>query len=117
MPPLGQVFFREDGRDGAGRYTGSTVDTLIGVDVELIASIVNALHWTNFLTASVFNPNTGLGYDVRHFPSPLFNEQIHSVGPKVAQFIGRTFLLEPGQQVHRAAHVVHQQPLTGFELR
>jgi hypothetical protein len=41
-----EVGVMADGLDGAGRFTGTTVDALIGMDVELALTLIDAVDRT-----------------------------------------------------------------------
>src|SRR5882724_5282230 len=85
LPLLGQIILREDGRHRTDRNTGTAVNALTGIDVQLRhfierrASIVigavfrrmDTIHRAHIYTGSVFRPETGLGDDVGHWPPPM----------------------------------------------
>lgn len=65
------IFFGEDRSYRALRFTGSTIDALIGVDVELIFSFVYAVNWTDVDARSVLDTYAGFSDDVWHLESGL----------------------------------------------
>lgn len=64
---LRHIFFREDGRHGAFRLTGTTIYALIGVDKELIRTLVDAVHRTDINTSTVLHTDAGFSNYVGHF--------------------------------------------------
>src|SRR5665647_3587788 len=66
LPLLGGVVLVEDGLDRADRLAGTTVDALIGVDVERALPLVDAVDRAFFDTGLVLDVNTRLGDHVRH---------------------------------------------------
>jgi len=70
-PFLGHVGVRENGRYWTFRFTGAAINTLVGVNVVLVLTLIYAINGTNFDAACVFGPNTRLGDDVRHKPTSL----------------------------------------------
>src|SRR5437667_770868 len=85
VPFLRQIFLREDGRYGTDRNTGTAVNALSGIDVQLrhfierrAAIVISAalyrmdtIHRAHIDTGSVFRPETGLGNDVGHQSPPM----------------------------------------------
>src|SRR5690606_8764305 len=57
---------REDRADRTGRFTCSTVDTLVRIDVELPRSLIDTVHWTLLDTRTVHGVDARAGDDVRH---------------------------------------------------
>src|SRR6267154_4516284 len=94
LPLLGQIFLREDGRHRTDRNTGTAVNALSGIDVELRhfierrASIVigavfrrmDTIHRAHIYTGSVSRPETGLGNDVGHQLPPMYGPYQSSKG-------------------------------------
>src|SRR6266853_916036 len=84
-PFLRQIIQRENCRHRTDRNTGTAVNALSGIDVELRhfierrASIVigavfrrmDTIHRAHIYTGSVFRPETGLGNDVGHQSPPM----------------------------------------------
>ena len=93
LPLLGQVIQRENRGHWADRHTGSTVDALDGIDVELRDFIevgtaiivgraflwVDAIYGAGIDAGGVLYSDAGLGNDVRHRPPPFF----HAMLPRV----------------------------------
>src|SRR5689334_8376258 len=65
-PLLGHAVVREDRLDRARRLAGLTVDALVGVDVELILPLVNAIDRADLDAGLVLDPDAGLGDHERH---------------------------------------------------
>jgi hypothetical protein len=57
---------REDRLNRALGFASSAVDALIGVNVELVVTLVDAVHGTDLDAAGVFGPDAGLSDDVCH---------------------------------------------------
>src|SRR5680860_378866 len=66
LPLLRCVVLVEDGLDRADRLAGTTVDALIGVDVERALTLVDAVDRTFLDTGLVLDVDTRLGDHVRH---------------------------------------------------
>src|SRR5690606_4135627 len=67
LPLLRHVVLGEDGFDGALRLAGTAVDALIGVDVVLIFTFVNAVHGAHFDTGCIFGADAGFGDNEGHW--------------------------------------------------
>ena len=67
----GYILFRKDRCDGTLRLTGAAINTLVGVNEELIRSFVDAVHRTHVDTRAVLCVFARFGYYVRHFMSDL----------------------------------------------
>ena len=68
VPVGGDGVFVENGRNGAYRLTGRTVDALVRVDVEHGLGIVavDAIDWTHVYACRVFHSNARFGNYVGH---------------------------------------------------
>src|SRR5690606_2108536 len=66
LPLAGNVDLREDRVDRAGRHAGPAVDALLGVDVELVLGLVDALDGTDVDARGVLGADARLGDDVSH---------------------------------------------------
>src|SRR3954453_22591812 len=66
LPFVRQSVLREDRFDRAFRLTGAAVDALLGVDHELSAGLVDAVHGADVDARFVFDVDAGLGDDVGH---------------------------------------------------
>src|SRR5262249_8050188 len=60
------VFLGENGRHRTLRLAGSAIDALVGMDVELILTLVDAIHGTHVHTGAVLDSNACLDNHVRH---------------------------------------------------
>ena len=60
------ILFGEDGRDRALRLACAAVDAFVGVDVELVLTLVDAVHWTDIDAGPVLDPDAGLDDHVSH---------------------------------------------------
>src|SRR3970282_1860513 len=67
----GDAVFREDRGDRADRLTGRAVDTLFGVDVELVRRLVKTFDGTDLDAGPVLGADTGLTNDISHTPPSL----------------------------------------------
>src|SRR5690349_13006439 len=65
-PLLGDAVVREDRLDRAGRLAGLAVDALVGVDVELILPLVDAVDGADLDAGLVLHPDAGFGDHERH---------------------------------------------------
>lgn len=65
-PLWGNIFQREYCRYWADWDTGPAVDALIWVNVELVATVVNALNWANLLARAVFDSDAGFSNYMGH---------------------------------------------------
>ena len=70
---LGDLVFGIDGLHRALGLAGSTVDTLFGVDHELVPAIVNIVYRANVHAGLVFCADAGLGDYLGHIGSPPFS--------------------------------------------
>src|SRR5260370_380936 len=66
LPLRWRVFLREDRRHRALGLARAAVDALVGMDVELVLALVDAVHRTNVHAGSVFDVDAGFRDDVRH---------------------------------------------------
>src|SRR6266446_2056351 len=87
LPLLGQIFLREDGRHRTDRNTGTAVNALSGIDVELRhfierrASIVigavfrrmDTIHRAHIHTGGVLGSDAGFSDDVGHWSPPCMD--------------------------------------------
>jgi hypothetical protein len=62
----GHVFLGEDRADRAGWDARAAVNALVGVNVELVVTFVDALHGANFDAGAVLRADAGLGNNVCH---------------------------------------------------
>ena len=65
-PLLRTLFFGKNSRDWALRFTGAAVDAFVWFDVELIGSLVNAVHGTDVDAASIQNTYARLSDYICH---------------------------------------------------
>ena len=56
----------EDRLPGALRLAGAAVDALVGVDIELVLSLVDAIHGADVHARLVLHGNAGFSNDVGH---------------------------------------------------
>src|SRR5574342_150837 len=66
FPLRRRVLFGEDRRHRTLRLARPAVDALVGMDIELVLSFIDAVHRTDIDTGAVFDVDAGLGDDVRH---------------------------------------------------
>src|SRR5512143_3924784 len=66
LPLRRDVFFGEDRRHRTLRLARPAVDALVGMDVELVLCLVDAVPRTDIHTGAVFDVDAGLGDDIRH---------------------------------------------------
>jgi hypothetical protein len=62
----GHVFLWEDRADGASWDACAAINALVGVNVELVVTFVDAFHGANFDASAVLRADAGLGNDVCH---------------------------------------------------
>src|SRR2546427_12383782 len=74
-PLLRHAVVREDRLDRARRLAGLAVDALVGVDVELILPLVDAIDGTDLDAGLVLHPDAGLGDHERHAILPRTSAQ------------------------------------------
>src|SRR6266851_7701414 len=100
LPLLREIIQRENCRHGTDRNTGTAVNALSGIDVQLRhfierrASIVisaalcrmDTIHRAHIYTGSVFRPETGLGTDVGHQSPPMHGPYQPSKGAGPAAY-------------------------------
>jgi hypothetical protein len=67
----GHVFLGEDRADGAGGNARAAVNALLGVNVELIVTLVDAFDGANFDAGGILRADAGLTNDVGHDVSPF----------------------------------------------
>src|SRR6476661_5578385 len=60
------ILLREDGGDGTLRLASATIDALVGVDVQLVLALVDAVHGAHVHTGAVLDSDAGLDDHVRH---------------------------------------------------
>jgi len=60
------VLFRKNGGDRALGLARAAIDALVGMDVELIGSFIDAVDRTHVDTGAVLRILAGFSYDVRH---------------------------------------------------
>jgi len=65
-PFLGQVVLVEDSQGWADRFAGSTVDTLVRLDVERTNALIDAVHRALIDASPVFDINAWLGDHISH---------------------------------------------------
>jgi hypothetical protein len=65
-PLLRDVRIGEDRLDGTLRLTGTTIDALVRLNIELVVALVDAVHRAHLDAASVFRVEARLGNDVSH---------------------------------------------------
>lgn len=66
FPLHGHICVRENRLNGTLRLTCTTIDALIGMNVELVLALIDTVDWTNFNTTRVVRIDTGLGDDIGH---------------------------------------------------
>jgi hypothetical protein len=66
LPLFRDFGLREDGGDGTDRFTRVAVDTLLGMDEELVLVLVETLHRAYLYTGSIFSPDARLRDHVGH---------------------------------------------------
>jgi hypothetical protein len=66
FPLLGNLGLREDRSDRTDRHAGIAVDTLLGMDEELVLVLIEARDRANLHAGAIFGPDTRLGDDVGH---------------------------------------------------
>ena len=66
LPFLGHAVVREDRLHRAGGLAGLAVDAFVGVDVELVLALVDAVDRADFDAGLVLHPDAWLGDDERH---------------------------------------------------
>lgn len=64
------IVFIENGFDRALRNAGFTVDAFIGMDVEHIGILIEAIGWANLQARLVFAAFAWLSHDHRHIGDP-----------------------------------------------
>src|SRR5438105_15112498 len=69
FPLRRRVFLREDRRHRALRLAGTTIDALVGMNVELILSLVDAVHRAHIHAGAVFYTDARFGDDIGHSSS------------------------------------------------
>src|SRR5439155_27086948 len=69
-PLLGDTVVREDRLHRAGGLAGLAVDALVGMDVELVVTFVDAIDRAHLHTRLVLDPDARLGDDKRHARPP-----------------------------------------------
>ena len=62
----GHICVRENRLNGTLRLTCTTIDTLIGMNVELVLALIDTVDWTNFNTTRVVRIDTWLSDNVGH---------------------------------------------------
>src|SRR3989475_780027 len=70
LPLRRRVFLGKDSGDRALGLARAAVDALVGVDVELVLALVDAVHRAHVDAGAVFDVDAGFGDDVRHSRSP-----------------------------------------------
>src|SRR5699024_3328432 len=70
-PLLRDVVLVVDGLDGADRLTGTTVDALVGVDVQRAVALVDAVDRALLDARLVLDVDAGLRDHIRHGPTSL----------------------------------------------
>jgi hypothetical protein len=60
------VLFGEDRRYRALRLARAAIDALVGMDVQLVRSLIDAVHGTYIYASAVLRILAGFSYDVRH---------------------------------------------------
>ena len=66
FPLHGHICVRENRLNGTLRLTCTTINTLIGMNVELVLALIDTVDWTNFNTTRVVRIDTGLGDNIGH---------------------------------------------------
>jgi len=66
MPLLRHVFFGENGADRASGHASTAVDTLVGVNIELVVRFVDAFNGTDVHAGFVLGADARFGNDVWH---------------------------------------------------
>src|SRR4029450_1938498 len=62
------VLLRKDRRHRTLRLAGPAIDALIGMNVELVLALVDAVHRTYIYATPVLDPNASFHDHVRHAP-------------------------------------------------
>jgi len=60
------ICVRENRLNRTLRLTCTAIDTLIGMDVELVLAFIDTVDWANLNTTRVVRIDTGLGDDIGH---------------------------------------------------
>jgi hypothetical protein len=66
----GHIVVGENRRHWAGGHAGTAINALVGVDVELVIALVDAILGANIGAGCVFGANAGLGNYIRHKRTP-----------------------------------------------
>jgi hypothetical protein len=75
----GHVFFRKNRGDRTFRLTGTAIDALVRMDVELVRALVNAVDRTHIDAGAILCILAGFRYDVGHvIPDDSAAEQFMS---------------------------------------
>ena len=71
FPLSRQFIFHKNCINRSLRLTKSAIDTFVGVDEELVISLVDAVDWTNSYARFVFDADTGFSNHIGHNSSIL----------------------------------------------
>src|SRR5690242_10337744 len=89
LPLLGHAVVREDRLDGTRGLARLAIDAFVGMDVELIVALVDAVHGADLDARLVLHPDAGLGDDERHGIPPVV--------PRAARGAAVVWWNEPGE--------------------
>ena len=83
------IFFREYRRDRALRLTCSAVDALVGMNIELVLSLIDAVDGANINAGSVLDTYAWFGDDVGHLRELQIGDGPRSSGANSSRFEGK----------------------------
>jgi hypothetical protein len=84
----GYVFLREDRCYGTLWLAGTAINALVGVNIELVLALIDAIHGTDIHAGAVLNSNTRLDDHISHPATPSSRADLTATQAKVYEGCG-----------------------------